>query len=243
MTKITKISARGGSASGGKKMTKILLQTAGLFLFLLLTLHFTLYTREAFAATLSRAPNNLNLMGYWSLNDGAANKAGDNSGNGYTGTLNNFALSTSTSNWIDGRRGKALNFDGSNDYVSVSMASVPTSTISFWGKVGTPTNNENFGIAFHDSNTASGKLSVVLNDAGELGIASSFSAWQKMKNGYTTLQNDGKWHLFTFVISKADHTQSVIYLDGVALSSYTSSANATIGSDDRFYMKRLNVTA
>src|SRR3990167_10576247 len=66
-------------------------------------------------------PSNLGLVGYWSMDDCRSTKATDFSGSGNTGSLTNFALATSTSNWVTGnaaKRGCALNFDGVNDYVS-----------------------------------------------------------------------------------------------------------------------------
>src|SRR3989338_7022784 len=67
-------------------------------------------------------PSNLGLVGYWSMDDCRSTKATDFSGSGNTGSLTNFALSTSTSNWVTGnaaKRGCALNFDGTNDYVQL----------------------------------------------------------------------------------------------------------------------------
>jgi hypothetical protein len=180
------------------------------------------------------------LVGFWSFNGQDYNSASttaeilDRSGSGNNG--DNIGSTQAI-----GKVGQGLSFNGSTNYVSVRTSSSAIMTISFWGKVGTPSNNENFGIAFHDATTGLQKLSVVLNDAGELGVASSFNAWQKMKNGYTSLQNDGRWHLFSFVVNKSDYTQSHVYLDGAEVSSYTTQANTTFNSDDRFYMNRLNV--
>ena len=70
----------------------------------------------AHAAIISKPPNNLGLLANWGFNEGVGQFAGDNSGSGNTGTLNNFALSGATSNWTNGKHGKALNFDGSDDY-------------------------------------------------------------------------------------------------------------------------------
>lgn len=53
------------------------------------------------------------LVGYWKLDEGSGLTALDNSGNGNTGTLINGPL------WVNGRYGKALDFDGVNDYVSI----------------------------------------------------------------------------------------------------------------------------
>src|SRR3989338_3424805 len=77
-------------------------------------------------------PTNLGLVGYWSMNEGTGTIAGDASGN------NNRGILTNGPTWVDGKRGKALNFDGSNDYVDIgdSTSLEPTTafSISAWIK-------------------------------------------------------------------------------------------------------------
>ena len=68
------------------------------------------------ATTLIKTANNLGLVGYWSFNEGTSTIATDFSGNGNHGTLTNM----SASNWVNGMRGKALDFIDSDDYVSVA---------------------------------------------------------------------------------------------------------------------------
>ena len=53
------------------------------------------------------------LVGYWPFNDASGTTAADLSGYGNPGTL------AGGPNWVDGREGKALLFDGTNDYVEV----------------------------------------------------------------------------------------------------------------------------
>ena len=79
---------------------------------------------EASAALIVKPPTNLGLVGYWPMNEGTSTQsttkfAGDHSGNNNTGTLTNMSLPpSSTSGWAHGKRGRALNFDGVNDWVS-----------------------------------------------------------------------------------------------------------------------------
>jgi len=58
-----------------------------------------------------------NPVGYWRFDEGSGTVAGDSSGNGNTGTLKNGPQ------WVDGVIGKALKFDGTNDYVYVPHSS------------------------------------------------------------------------------------------------------------------------
>ena len=81
------------------------------------------------AAGLKKPPTNLGLVGYWSMNEGTGSYAGDSSGNKNTGTLTNGPT------WVDGKRGKALNFDGSNDYVDAGNIGPPNTngmSVAFW---------------------------------------------------------------------------------------------------------------
>ena len=51
-------------------------------------------------------------VGYWKFDEGSGTSATDSSGNGNTGTLHG-------PQWVDGIKGKALKFDGVNDYVHI----------------------------------------------------------------------------------------------------------------------------
>src|SRR3989344_3444844 len=77
------------------------------------------FPSEASAALIIKPPTNLGLVGYWPMNENTGTVASDFSGNGNRGIL------TSGPTWVDGKRGKALNFDGVDDYVDVgAMSSV-----------------------------------------------------------------------------------------------------------------------
>ncbi|MCZ2337360.1 MAG: LamG domain-containing protein, partial [Chitinophagales bacterium] len=60
------------------------------------------------------------LVGWWKMDEGSGFSAFDSSGNNNTGVLTNMDAS---SDWVAGKVGKALDFDGSNDYISVANSS------------------------------------------------------------------------------------------------------------------------
>ena len=93
----------------------------------------TMAIRPPIRQSLQKPANNLGLVGYWSFNEGTGTRAGDFSGRGNHGTVltNGGSLAT----WGNGKLGKALNFDATDDYVQVSSPSgIPTGdfTYSAW---------------------------------------------------------------------------------------------------------------
>lgn len=70
------------------------------------------------------------LAGYWKFDEGEGATTADSSGNNNTGILTNGP------NWVKDKIGKALNFDGANDYVDAgnpaSLQLTGNFSISFW---------------------------------------------------------------------------------------------------------------
>lgn len=71
------------------------------------------------------------LVAWWKFDDGSGTSATDSTGNGNTGTLTNGPT------WTTGRKGGALYFDGTDDYVEVPYAGIDFErteafTISVW---------------------------------------------------------------------------------------------------------------
>src|SRR3989344_3381762 len=116
---------------------------------------------EASAAVLTKPPTNLGLVGYWSMNENTGTIATDFSGNGNRGIL------TGGPTWVDGKRGKALDFDGSDDFVSIPNAlNFSTMSVSAWvnadqnsvntaGRVFAQNRTNDFVLAVDNGGTAS----------------------------------------------------------------------------------------
>jgi len=73
-------------------------------------------------------------VGYWKFDEGSGTVASDSSGNGNTGTLTNGPQ------WVNGKVGKALKFDGVDDYVYVPHSSSldiigNQMTVEYWMKL------------------------------------------------------------------------------------------------------------
>ena len=69
------------------------------------------------------------IVGIWLFDEGSGDTAKDSSGNGNDGELMNGPK------WVDGKFGKALEFDGQDDFVEVSsITTPPIITFSCWFK-------------------------------------------------------------------------------------------------------------
>ncbi|CAG0999394.1 hypothetical protein METP3_03192 [Methanosarcinales archaeon] len=100
--------------------------------FFKLTFAIVILASAYFAMPVEAAPTN-NLVAYWSFNEGAGMVAPDSSGNGNNVRLMNGPV------WINGKSGKALRFDGTNDYaVKTSANGIPAKSpfsIVLWANV------------------------------------------------------------------------------------------------------------
>ena len=76
------------------------------------------------ASTIIRPVMNSGLVGYWNFQEGTGTTAYDKSGKRNHGTLTNM---DPTTDWVDGKLGGGLDFDGSDDYIHREIfSSVPS---------------------------------------------------------------------------------------------------------------------
>jgi len=96
-----------------------------------------IYNRALSEAEIRYLYNQGRPIAHWKFDEGSGSYAYDSSGNANTGTLTNMSTTTA---WVNGAFGTALQFDGSDDYVAVSTSiSMATGTLSFWLKPNTTT--------------------------------------------------------------------------------------------------------
>ncbi|MBI5872042.1 LamG domain-containing protein, partial [archaeon] len=82
------------------------------------------------------------LVGYWKFGEGSGSTTNDSSGYNNHGTLTSMnTVGNATSGWTDGKYGKALRFDGVDDYVNVGNSSSlgvgleeTSMSVAFWFK-------------------------------------------------------------------------------------------------------------
>ncbi len=176
------------------------------------------------AGQITLPPNNLGLVGYWSFEDATGTKATDFSGNGNTGTLTNGPA------WIAGKVGKAVSFDGSNDYVTVpNSSSLALGTgdfnVSMWLK--TTTSASSFLLNKYIN--GEGQFAILINFAGYGGSGGkvtfyTYKSGSEVYRPSSIAVNDGLWHHLSFVRTG---TTLNIYIDGV-LSNGTQTGSTAL---------------
>jgi len=199
--------------------------------FILTLLFIFMPTHIANAGIIGKPPTNLGLVGYWSMNEGTGSYAGDASGNKNTGTL------TGGPTWVDGKRGKALNFDGVDDYVNAgsaaSVTDLPAITVSAWIFPRIAGENNRGRIVCKATDCTS-----VLNNGWYFGIAGSnlglqFAVDYSTNFNWPSVDNVislGKWqHVAVTWNGNTSVANAQIYVNGVAVSR----SGGSDGSDTR----------
>ncbi len=158
------------------------------------------------AATIGRPVSNLGLVGHWSFDEGTSTIAHDVSGNERHGSF------LGAPEWVPGKKGKALDFDGVDDYVTTTAnrGSHSAITVSAWfrfeGSIGDSYRAIISGQSadfFIGKNTGNSNIGVQ-DGSYNSGIAVGTNAW------------DGAWHHIAYTFSGGT---GAVYLDGVSVGS------------------------
>ena len=171
------------------------------------------------------------LVGYWKFDEGSGTTAYDSSGNGLDGNLNGDPQ------WVEGQLGGALEFDGTDDYVSVPSSSslqlTSALTIAGWIKADSwDSGNDVDPIARKgDGNPNNYQLAVV--DGRATLYLDGGEADDDGFEGNTPL-NTGQWY---HVAATWDGLTVRIYVDGVIDNDPSDLHGDPIGTDTRpFYI-------
>jgi hypothetical protein len=172
-------------------------------------------------------------VGWWKLDEGEGDKAYDSSGNGNVGTLTTM---DPPNDWVTGKFGKALDFDGNDDWVDVNVGSKlqlgNNVSESAWVY---PTENGNsagadiggkgysasppygsYGLEFYNNNQFA---------LGTGATDNSYDALKTLTTGYTL----NRWY---HVVGTYDGTTKKIYIDGVLNNSSNYSKNIAYNTTD-----------
>lgn len=186
---------------------------------------------------LSKPPNNLGLAGYWSFNEGAGTVATDFSGNGNQGTL------AGNSSWVNGKRGKAVQLDGSGDSIAVNTVNnFPTTggySASVWLKPAVTFDSTNTSVARRILNTMGspnwydGNINMLVGDE-DTGVITCYHPADQIVSTSQTSWSADTWYHLACVYNPSDGTLT-IYVNGVQ-SGQTTSITAPEGNNTSFYI-------
>lgn len=167
-------------------------------------------------------------VGYWPMdeNTGTSNTY-DKSGNSLGGTL----TSITESSWVPGKKGSAIDFDGTADMVSVSDNSVldidgDNITFSAWVNF---TSSDTDRVIIEKGGWANGNWQLVTDNSDGGYMKVNFYNCSDDNTVSTTQVNDGKWHHVTAV---KDSSYKYVYIDGVLKDYSACSANISSNNGD-----------
>ncbi len=187
---------------------------------------------HADASGLVKAPNNFGMVGYWSMEDGKGTKATDFSGKGNIGTLTNMDAAT---DWVTGKIGKALDFDGTNDYVDMGTAArvIPASTafsLSWWDQVGSSPSSFEGLFAF----ATGSKHLLVYRDGTDLYVTPHDGTNAVKFSSVPSLSIPNVWHHWVIVGTAGGESHTVgdytLYIDGASQAAAGTSGTGSNAS-------------
>jgi len=123
--------------------------------------------KENNPVNISSAPLDEGLVGYWSFDEGSGTIVHDSSGNDNDGTIFGGVQ------WVDGISGKALNFDGIDDYVNINDVSDfkfvnEDVTFTSWVQIVDNSNNYRNFVSLGDDSDAYPLIALVKSRSGNL---------------------------------------------------------------------------
>jgi hypothetical protein len=145
------------------------------------------------------------LVGYWRFDEGSGTIAFDISGNNKNGTLVNGPL------WIDGKYGKALKFDGIDDYVVIPdlYNSSPSSlTVSAWINLSLFAG----GPIIHHCRNGEFTMENPMSEVVGFGVKLTNNEWYVIRGTATA----NAWHCVTGTWIKGNSIK--LYVDGILIN-------------------------
>lgn len=167
------------------------------------------FTASVYLRTGQSSPCSTGLVGWWKLDETGGTTAADSSGNGNNGTLVNMDPAT---DWVGGRIGGALEFDGYNDYVDCgnneSLDITGAITLAVWVKTNDAGNSQyNYFVGKGDTSYAiqhqsSNQIEFFIYDS-----SSWYNTWYPINTSF-----NGTWH---HLAGTYDGSILRLYVDGI----------------------------
>ncbi len=199
------------------------------------------------AITMDQSGSNMSdgLVGYWNMDETSGTIAVDSSGNGNNGTLINM---NPTTDWVTGQIGGALDFDGSNNYVSLPIGSVINSLSNCTFAIWVNWDGSDFWERIWDFGTGTTYYMFLTpknsyNSRMRFAITTSGMYSEEETDASTTLSSIG-WHHVVVTIDADNHTHK-LYLDGnpVGQNTYGYLEPDDLGITNKNYLAKSNFIA
>lgn len=177
-----------------------------------------------------RLPSDDNLVGYWSLDDGSGTVAIDASANSNDGVLTNGPT------WVDGISGKALSFDGVDDYVVADLSPITgDQSLSYWFNINNLVTYAGVGTFKYNSNTNSQGFNVVVISDTSLRVSCGTGGAYVFHDFTVPSMGTAKWHhvVVTYDLSTTTFT---LYLDGANIGTWVQALVSS--ATDKFVIGR-----
>ncbi len=164
------------------------------------------------------------IAGMWLFDEGSGETAEDSSGNENDGTLINNA------EWVEGKFGQALDFDGVNAYVNIpnsdSLNPTEEITLSALIKPSDVTSFTYIEIMRQESGDQRKLFSFQLNGTQlSLGLNTAGSYWETDFPITAKDYTDGEWHHVAYTY---DGSQAILYVDGELDNSQDRSGDIAV---------------
>ncbi len=210
------------------------------FFFIALLVGFFVAKVPTALAGITRPMDNRGLVAYWSMEDCRGSKATDSSGRGNTGTITNFALTGATSNWVSGgsaKRGScALNFGGTDDYISTAIEtnfdfdSTQPFTISAWVKPANAASSMTIVNKTTTDTAARGFSLIGSSGLLQMSISNNAQSAIHIRKRATAAWRANAWvHVMGVYTGSGAASGMTLYMDGSAIST-TTTADALAGN-------------
>ena len=170
------------------------------------------------------------LAGYWKLDDGSGTSAVDSSTNGNTGTL------TGGPTWTTGQVGSAVDFDGTDDYVTAAdadtldIADSVNFTFSGWFNRDIFTTDDTILAKSNGQTAADTGYNVYIDDTTDkLTFVANDGTDQYKLESVSTFTATG-WHHYSVVWDESGATQTKLYINGVSEAATATGTFANVNT-------------
>lgn len=162
------------------------------------------------------------LAGYWKMDDGSGTNATDSSTNGNTGTLANGPT------WTTGQIGSAVDFDGTDDYMSATLdgTTLTQLSVSFWMNCDLIGSTQNGIFQWANSLSSNYPFVAVFKTQGQDSVRIYLDGDYRQNNIAIT---NGTWTHITLTLNTANLWS--FYKDGSFVGTYQDDSTHTYQSN------------